>query len=106
MKDTLAEAVLRAEITVGWTVRITDFDYLAGSRDDVTVTAVHASGLTLRTKRPWSSQGRRFPTMNFTWDGDRRVTGRKVNLYHTPPPHTGRSRRLTKTFVFSPPAAC
>lgn len=97
-------AALRAEITVGWTVKIIDHDYLNDSRDDVTVTEVHEDGLTLHAKRAWSSQGRKFPTMRYGWGGDREVTGRTVRLYHTPPPHTGKSRRLIKTFVFAPPA--
>jgi hypothetical protein len=100
---TAALAALKAEITAGWRVKITDHDYGNGSRDDVTVIEVRADRLTLRPKRPWSSQGRSFSTMNFTWWGDKEVTGRTVNLFHTPPPHTGKSRRLIKTFTFIPP---
>lgn len=99
---------LRDEITVGWTVKITDHDYLNNSRDRVTVTTVTDNGLTLTPKRPWSSQGRRYPTMHFTWDdnGDRHeIDGHTVRLYRTPPPHTGKSRRLIKTFEFAPPRA-
>lgn len=103
MSNTEALAALRAEITVGWTATITDHDYGNDSRDDVTVSAVREDHLILRPKRPWSSQGRSFPTMTVRWDGDREVSGRTVRLYHTPPPHTGKSRRLIKTFTFAPP---
>jgi hypothetical protein len=41
--------------------------------------------------------------MNFHWDGRKEVDGRTVHLYTTPPAHTGKPRRLIKTFVFSPP---
>jgi hypothetical protein len=105
-------AALRAEVAEGWKVKITDHDYLNDSRDDVTVTRVTDNGLVLTPFRPWSSQGRKFVSMIFTWDkeeegvtgrNDQEVSGRTVHLYHTPPPHTGKSRRLVKTFVFSPP---
>lgn len=94
---------LRTEIQTGWSVKIIDHDYLDDSRDDVTVTAVTADGLTLTPKRGWSSQGRGYPTMQLTWDGDREIDGRTVHLYHTPPLRTHKVRRLIKTFVFSPP---
>jgi hypothetical protein len=64
---------------------------------------VTADGLVLTPRKPWASQGRKFPTMNFTWDGDRVIDGNRVRLFHTPPRHTGKTRRLIKTFVFSPP---
>lgn len=95
---------LKAEVAVGWHVKIIDHDHLNDSRDNVTVSQVTGNGLLLRPKRPWSSQGRSYPVMNFAWeDGDQEVDGRRVRLYHTPAPHTGKSRRLLKTFVFSPP---
>ena len=104
MSDTNALDTLKAEITAGWRVKITDHDYISDSRDDVTVTEVSEDGsLMLTPKRPWSSQGGTLTFMWFTWSGDKEVTGRKVRLYHTPPPHTGKSRRLIKTFIFSPP---
>jgi hypothetical protein len=96
---------LRDEIQTGWSVKITDHDYISDSRDDVTVTAITADGLTLKSKRGWSSQGRKYPTMRFTWDGDREIDGHTVRLYHTPPLRTHKVRRLIKTFVFSPPIA-
>lgn len=98
-----ALAALRREIVAGWRVKIVDHDYIMDSRDHVTVIEVRADHLTLRPKRPWSSQGRSFPTMNFTWGDNKEVDGRTVRLYTTPAPHTGKSRRLIKTFVFSPP---
>lgn len=95
---------LYTDIRPGWTVKIINHDHLSDSRDDVTVHVVQVDGsLILRTGRPWSSQGRKFTNMLFTWSGDRVITGRTVRLYHTPPPHTGKSRRLIKTFVFTPP---
>lgn len=103
MTDTSPLATLRREITAGWRVKIINHDYIADSRDDVTVTEVRADRLTLRPRQVWSSQGRGFPTMNSTWDGDREVNGRTVRLYHTPTQRTGKPRRLIKTFVFSPP---
>lgn len=113
MTNTSALDTLRAEVTVGWRVKIINHDYINDSRDAVTVIAVSDEGVTLKPKHPWSSQGRSFPTMNFTWRedeeetvtgrNDQEVDGRTVRLYHTPPPHTGKSRRLIKTFVFSPP---
>jgi hypothetical protein len=84
-------------------VKITDHDYLSESRDDVTVTSVGTDYLILLSKKPWSSQGWTFPAMNFAWGGDKEVDGRTVRLYRTPSPHTGKSRRLIKTFVFTPP---
>jgi hypothetical protein len=94
---------LRREIRPGWRVKIIDHDYLNDGRDDVTVETVHPDGsLTLRPRRPWSSQGREFTTMRFTWSGDIVTAGRTVDLYHTPSPHTGKSRRRIKSFIFKP----
>lgn len=103
MSNTEALETLRREITAGWKVEITDHDYLSDSRDNVTVIEVRANHMILRPNQPWSSQGVKRTTMTFTWGGDQVVDGRTVRLYHTPPPHTGKSRRLVKTFVFSPP---
>lgn len=104
MNSTEAMAALRSEITTGWRVQIVNHDYIADSRDDVTVTSVHDDGtMVLTPRKPWASQGRKFPHMSFAWTGDLEVNGRTVRLYHTPPPHTGKSRRLIKTFVFTPP---
>ena len=103
MTNSEALAALRREITAGWRVRVIDHDYLNDSRDNAEVIEVRADHLVIRPGRPWSSQGRSFPTMTFRWDGDQEVTGRTVNLYRTPPPRTGKSRRLIKTFTFTPP---
>lgn len=98
---------LRAEVAEGWKVRIVDHDYGSESRDDVTVTKVTADGLTLTAKRPWSNQGRKFPTMRFSWEGMSEVTGHTVRLYTVGTAITSRSmpgvRRLIKTFNFEPP---
>lgn len=103
--DTAALAALRREITTDWTVVITDHEHSLESRDLVAVTEVREHSLTLVPARPWLSQGRKFPFMIFAWDDpDMEVTRRTVRLYHTPPPHTGKYRRLIKTLVFYPPA--
>ncbi|MFI2616632.1 hypothetical protein [Streptomyces sp. NPDC018584] len=93
---------LKSMIRDGWTVRITDHDSITESRDAV-VENVTESGMTLRASKPWASQGRKFPTMSFAWEGDKEIDGNTVRLYHTPPPRTGKSRRLIKTFEFAPP---
>ena len=103
MNTAEALTALRAEIIAGWRVKITDHDHLNDSRDEVTVIEVRYNRLILRPKRPWSSQGRSFPTMDFLWGGDKEAVGNTVRLYHTPPPHTGKPRRLIKTFEFFPP---
>lgn len=103
MSNTEALAALRSEIIAGWRVKIIDFDYINDSRDDVTVIEVRADHLILRSKEGWASQERGFPAMTFSWGGDMQVDGRVIRLYHTPPPHTGKSRRLIKTFAFAPP---
>jgi len=98
---------LRAEVAVGWKVRITDHDHSSESRDDVTVTEVRADGMTLTPRRPWSSQGRKFSTMWFPWENKDEVSGRTVRLYTVGTGITSRSqpgvRRLVKTYVFEPP---
>lgn len=98
-----ALAVLRAAITPGWTVDIIDHDYMPDSRSAVRVDRVSADRLILRPALPWSSQGRKYPTMSLTWDSDLVADGYTVRLYRTPPPHTGKSRRVVKTFTFHPP---
>lgn len=107
MSNAEALRALRNEIISGWKVKITDHDYLADSRDDVTVIEVRANHMILRPKRPWGSQGRNFPTMTFTWGSDLEIDGRTVRLYVTAAGTTSRSykgeRRLVKTFVFTPP---
>lgn len=96
---------LRNEVTIGWKVEITDHDFIGDSRSDVTVTAVHENGLTLTSKKGWSSQEQKFSSMTFRWDGDKDVSGHTVRLWYTPAPHTGKPRRLIKTFTFTPPSS-
>lgn len=99
--DTLA-----SEIQKGWRVKIIDHDYLNDSRDDVEVTSVYEDRVVLTSKRFWHSQERRFTTTVLGWRVDpasMEVEGRTVRIYHTPPPHTGKSRRLIKTYIFMPP---
>lgn len=105
MTNTSPLDALKAEITVGWKVKITDHDYLNDSRDDVTVETVTDDGLVFRPRKPWFSQGRKFTVGSLSWySGDWEADGRTVRLYHTPPPRTGKSRRLIMTYVFSPPS--
>ena len=98
---------LKAQIKPGWTVRIIDHQTLSEGRDKVKVEEVREDGLLLRPSRPWSSQGRTFPTYLFTWDGDLEVEGFKVHRFWTPTAITSRStpgvRQVVKTFVFSAP---
>jgi hypothetical protein len=102
-----AITALRNEITAGWKVKITDHWYLSESRDDVTVDQVTDTGLILRPRRPWASQGRSFTTMFFHWDGDLEIDGRTVTTYRTATSITSRStpgqRQAVKTFAFIPP---
>lgn len=103
----MSEAVqeLRAKVQVGWRVKIVDHDYLNDSRDDVLVTEVRDNGVVLTPKKPWTSQGRKFPFMVLDdWDGEEaEVDGMRIRIFHTPPERTGKPRRLVKTFVFIPP---
>ena len=100
--DELANLI--EQIEEGWKVKIIDHDYLNASRDDVTVTGVRDGAVILTPKKPWASQGRSYPTVVLTWRGDLEVEGTRVRLYHTPPPRTGKPRRLVRTYVFSPPS--
>lgn len=107
MSDTMpAVRALAAQITTDWTVDITDHDYLSDSRDGAAVVMVDADGIRMQPKRPWFSQGRTFTVGSLSWnDGDWQVDGHVLRLYHTPPPHTGKSRRIIKTYRFYPPAS-
>jgi hypothetical protein len=106
MGDMAALRELREKITEGWRVKITDHDYANDGRDG-TVEKVTDDGLVIRPDHPWSSQGRKFRTMNFTWGGDMDVEGATVRLCVVPSSTTSRStkgvRRLVKTFKFTPP---
>lgn len=115
---------LAAEITDGWTVDITDHDYLNDSREGARV-EVKPSGLVLRPRRPWSSQGRSYPTMQVVLDPARdwEVDGYTLRLYRRKQVHRyenipgpgkrvrslGRiddpsgAREIVKTFRFHPP---
>lgn len=95
---------LSARITPGWTVDITDHDYLADSREGAHVEQISSEGMIFRPRRPWSSQGRTFTVGSLAWEGgDWEFDGDTARLFHTPPPHTGKSRRLIKTYRFHPP---
>jgi hypothetical protein len=107
MSNADAISALRAEITAGWKVEIIDHFYISESRDDVTVVEVRADRMVLRPRKPWSSQGMSFPTMDFRWSGDLEIDGRTVTVYRTAKSTTSRSwvgqRQAVKTFVFTPP---
>jgi hypothetical protein len=110
MTDINALRALAAQIQPGWTVDITDHDYLSDSREGAVVESVTADQITVRPRRPWSSQGRRFRTMRIEWDDrDLEVDGYVLRLYTTPASTTSRStrgvRRIVKTFWFRPPRA-
>jgi hypothetical protein len=98
---------LKAAVQVGWTVRIIDYGYTNDGRDNVAVEKVTAEGLTLRPRQPWTSQGRRFSTMEFHWGGDVEVEGTTLHRYYTPTGTTSRTqarvRQLSKSFVFTAP---
>ena len=105
MADSI-ETSPRPDVRIGWKVRILDNDYLNDSRDDVTVTHVSDVGVTLRPRRPWGSQGRKFPTMDVSWE---RLEwhGNTARLYRVATSITSRSypgqKQLVKVFEFSPP---
>lgn len=103
---TAALAALREQITTGWTVDITG-GYLVDDREGARVEQGPNDTLIFRPRRPWSSQGRKFPTMTFTWDGDMEADGHTVRLYHTATGTTSRSwkgqRQVVRTFRFHPP---
>lgn len=98
---------LRDQVGPGWTVDIVDHYHLAESRESVAVDGYSDNGLVLRPKRAWATQGRKFSTMLFTWDGDMEVSGTVVRMYTT---HTGLTsrtrpgqRECIQTFAFHPP---
>lgn len=86
-------------VKVGQKVSITDHDYGKDSRADCTVTAVHGDRVEITPRRSWSSQGRGFDSTHVTLSG-LEWSGSTGHLYHTPPAHTGKSRRLIKSYRF------
>lgn len=100
------ESTARPNIVEGWTLKIIDHDYLNDSRDNVTVTHVSDDGATLQPRRPWSSQGMRFRTMDVSW-ARLEWEGNTARLWTVPKSTTSRSTagvpRLVKTFEFAPP---
>lgn len=112
---------LKAVITTEWTVRIIDHGYSNDGRDDVKIENVTERGMTLRPKKSWESQGRKFSTMEFTWDKDPGLVevreaprgtafsphSVRVDCYYMPKSITSRStpgvRECYKSFVFSAP---
>lgn len=98
-----AMRALRDKIAVGWSVFIVDHRSANEGRTGV-VTKVEDIGVEVLVRRPWESQGRKFPTTWMFWAGsDREATGTVVRVYRTPPEHTGLPRVLVLTYVFEPP---
>jgi hypothetical protein len=100
-------AELRARVAVGWTVDITDHDYISDSRDGSRVTEVTDTGIVIKPLQPLASQGRRFPTVRLTWSDEMVTEGDTVHLYRVGTAITSRSTpgipRLSKTYRFHPP---
>lgn len=100
---------LAAQIQPGWTVDITDHDYLPNSWDGALVESVTDDGLIICSRRPVTSRGRSSPTLRVTWDDDWEVSAPAytVNRYRVPTSVSSRSTpgvpRLVKTFRFRPP---
>lgn len=101
---------LRAQLADGWTVKITDHDYLNDSREG-TLYNVTPEGFRVRFKRPVQSQGRTYPGSLFLWDlrdGDKHVReGNTVHFYVMGRSLTSRTTpgklRLCKSYTFSAP---
>jgi hypothetical protein len=98
---------LKAAITTEWTVRIIDHGYTNDGRTGVAIENITEQGFTLRPRQPWASQGRKFFTMEFSWEEDLGIEGSTVTLYYTPTGTTSRTRagvrQAAKSFVFSAP---
>jgi hypothetical protein len=86
-------------IAAGQKVSIIDHDYGPDSRTDCTVTGVYGDRVEITPRTPWKSQGRRFAT-TFLTPSSLVWSGSVGHLYHTPPAHTGKPRRLIKSYRF------
>lgn len=99
---------LPEDVAEDWNVVITDHMHSSESRDTVKIEKIDADGLILRPKRPWSSQGRSFPTMRLDWDG-MEIDGLTARRYTVPTGTTSRTtagvRYVSRTYTFQPPAA-
>lgn len=98
---------LKEAVTEGWTVKITDHMYTPDSRDDAIIEDLTPEGFTLRPKQPWASQGRKFPTMEFRWSGDKELHGMTVSSFSVATGTTSRTwkgeRYVVKSYTFCPP---
>lgn len=100
---------LREQIAEGWKVRIIDHDYGSEGRDDCEIREVEKGGFVIVPKKPWSSQGVKFTFRHFIWETTNELVadGLKIHVYVMPTAITSRStpgvRRLSKTYVFTPP---
>lgn len=101
-------AALRARITAGWTVDITDHDSISDSRDGALVERINDDGaLIIRPKKGWSSQGRGFGFTRLTWDGETDADGDTLHVWRIPTSTGSRSTEgvpgRVKSFRFHPP---
>lgn len=100
---------LREKITTEWKVKISNHLYLSESRDNVAIESITENGMVLKPRKAWGSQGMKFPTQTFTWDGDLEVVGNKVHVYTTHKGLTSRTRpgqrECVATYTFIPPVS-
>lgn len=101
-------AVLRARVTAGWTVDVTDHDYIGDSRDGALVERITDDGaLIIKPRKGWSSQGRGFDFMRLTWDGELDADGNTLHVWTIPTSTGSRSTpgvpHRVKSFRFHPP---
>lgn len=103
-------AQLRAQVTAGWTVDITDHDCINNGRDGAVVEKVNDDGsMIIELKKALSSQGRGFSSVRLTWDGETDADGTTLHLWTIPTGVTSRSTpgvpRRVKSYRFHPPTA-
>lgn len=102
---------LRARVTAGWTVDITDHDYISDSRDGALVERITDDGaLIIKPKKGWSSQGRGFGFTRLIWGGEMDADGDTLHVWTIPTGVTSRSTpgvpRRVKSYRFHPPRDC
>lgn len=103
-------AALRSRITAGWTVDITNHDYIADSHDGALVERITDDGaLIIKPRKGWSSQGRGFGFTRLTWDGEMDADGDTLHVWTIPTGVTSRSTpgvpHRVKSYRFHPPRA-
>lgn len=96
------------DVAEDWNVVITDHMHSSESRDIVKIESIREDGLTLRPRRPWSSQGRSFPVSSLSWEG-LEIEGLVAQRYTVATGTTSRTtegvRYVSRTYTFQPPAA-